>query len=151
MKNMKHILCVISVLAISISASGLAKGEEAYVPTETEEFYGTWVNPEYKPKASSGFSVKLVYNSDGRWEAYNFEDTSTPTWSGSYTIIDKWTDSEGSVWYKVAWETRGGSYGGKNLVKISNSGNTCEVAQSGTDYPTEIDPTHPNYRIRYRK
>ena len=146
MKNMKHILCVVSVLAIAISASGLVKGEEAYVPTETEEYYGAWVNPEYKGKSSSGFSVKLVNNSNGTWETYSFEYMTTPTFRGSYTIIDKWTDSEGSVWYKVAWKSRGGGYEGKDLVKISNSGNTCESAMS-YDYPAEIDPTHPNYRI----
>jgi hypothetical protein len=150
MKTTKLISGVVSILIVLGFTLSYAEEEKAYVATETEEYYGTWVNPEYKPKAFGGFPVKRVYNSDGTWEIYYLEEMTTPTWRGFYTIIDKWTDSEGSVWYKVASETRGGAYKDKHLVKISNSGNTYESAES-YDYPAEIDPTHPNYRIYYRK
>ena len=151
MRNTKHILCVISVLGMLISTSGVVMGEEAYVPTENEELYGTWVNPEYKAKAVSWeYRVKVVYNSNGTWEEYNLEGTTTPPFRGSYTIADKWTDPDGNVWYKVALA---GGFQGKSLVKISNSGNTCEFVSSrhGGDFPDELDANAEGYRIYYRK
>ncbi len=152
MKSMKHILCVISVLAILISASGLVMGEEVYVLTADEEFYGTWVNQEYKGKSSSRFWVKLVYKSDGTYECYGFDYMTTPGTAGFYTIVEKWTDSEGNVWYKVAWKSHSGRQK-KLLGKISNSGNTYEYVSSrhGGDFPDKIDPNAERYRIYYRK
>ncbi len=71
-----------------------------------------------------------------------------------YTIIDKWTDSEGNIWYKLITEYGGKTYGAKpfyELHKISNSGLTWEFVSSTEAYPIEIDPDHPLYFTYYRQ
>jgi len=126
--------------------------EDVYVPTENEEIYGTWINPEYGTMEAL-FSQKRITNPDGTWEEYSgMADIAYRTLK--YTIIDKWTDSEGNIWYKLITEYGGKTYGAKpfyELHKISNAKLTWEFVSSAEAYPTKIDPDHPMYFIYYRQ
>ncbi len=76
-----------------------------------------------------------------------------PQFKFQYTITDKWTDSDSNIWYKIVSKykpeymerTRFG------LNKISNTERTWEYIVSADDYPSQIDPNHPEYRIYYRQ
>ena len=147
-----RILCVsISLLFIVFMALNLFC-EDAYVPTDNEEIYGIWINQEYGTTEAS-FSQKRIINPDGTWEEYSsMIDIGFRTLN--YTIIDKWTESEGNIWYKLRTEYGGKEYGTKpfyELHKISNSGLTWEFVRSAETYPTQIDPNHPMYFIYYRQ
>ena len=150
MKSRTLISGVIIILAIFMG--NYAIGEDEYVPSENEEIYGTWVNPEYG-KTEASFSQKRIINPDGTWEEYSsMADIGYLTWE--YTIIDKWTDSEGNIWYKLNTWYGNKAYGAipyYDLHRISNSGLTWEFVSSTKDYPTEIDPDHPMYFIYYRQ
>ena len=126
--------------------------EDVYEPTENEEIYGTWINPEYGTTEAL-WSQKRIINPDGTWEEYSsMEDIGYRTYK--YTIIDKWTDSEGNIWYKLLTEYGGRAYGVKPLYelhRISNSKQTWEFVSSAEAYTTQIDPNHPIYFIYYRQ
>jgi hypothetical protein len=53
-------------------------------------------------------------------------------------IIDRWIDSEGTIWYKAHWENIGlyknNAY---EMGKMNNSGNTLELLLSFGDNPIE--------------
>ena len=152
MKTRNLILSVILIFAVLVLLISCATGKKAYVAKENEEIYGTWVNTEYGTMEAL-FSQKRITNPDGTWEEYGgMADIAYRTLK--YTIIDKWTDSEGNIWYKLITEYGGKAYGAKpfyELHKISNSGLTWEFVSSTEAYPTEIDPDHPMYFIYYRQ
>ena len=59
-----------------------------------EEIYGTWVNTEYN---NLNNWVKVIFNPDGTWELYAHESYVEPGRTGMFTIVDKWSDSEGFI------------------------------------------------------
>ena len=133
---------VLSVAFLTFTGNVLAE-EKAYVPKENEVFYGTWVNMDYTLRAQ-----KVVMNSDGTW-GWAMSAKSEPYMKYTYELKEKWTDSEGNIWYKVRLKShRGEEYA---LVKISNSGNTRESIFDSHEYPTKIDPEEDNYRIYHRQ
>lgn len=115
----------------------------------TEEYCGSWINKEYD--ADPGKTAMFILTPDGKYASYLKESDTEPFSTGTITIKEKWTDSEGNIWYKVTFSpdifpvTRDG------LMKLSNSGKTLESVFSRGQAPTEIDVNSPNYRIRYRK
>ena len=145
MKTTKLISGVVSILVLLAFTLGYAEEEKAYVPKDDEEIYGTWVNTEYDWLSRA---QKLIMYPDGRVEYFPKESDTSPTFAGTFTIIDKWTDSEESIWYKLHFR---GDWFRYELDKISNSGTTWEYVSNPAYYPVEIDPTHPNYGIHYRK
>lgn len=156
MKNTKLSLSVLSILIVLAFTLSYAEEEKGYVPKENEEIYGTWVNENMRCK-------KFILKPDGTWAEYNEVSDTEPAKSGSYllsgtfVIEDRWTDSEGNIWYKRKWwlgakEIRHDSYPfGYSLVRISDSGKIGEFHWAYGDYPDEIDPEAPNYFIYYRK
>jgi hypothetical protein len=76
----------------------------------------------------------------------------------AYTIESKWTDEEGSVWYRQ-FVTAYFEYSGKLqehsrfyvLSRISDSGKKLELTRAAEDYPEEIDSESPEYRVFFRK
>jgi hypothetical protein len=133
---------------------------------DSEELYGTWINEEYKG-ITDVFEIN-VFNPDGTMK---FFETEANVWEPdvevleggwipgtyfTYTIEDKWTDSDGNVWYKVE-----AVYGGYEenpgrfylLMKISDSNRVLEYMVGRVDYREEIDPTKVpyTYRIYYRQ
>jgi hypothetical protein len=74
-------------------------------------------------------------------------------------IDDKWTDSDGNIWYKSFITIAKGSWKGykfQDLQKISQFGTVQEIVFISVGeldpklYPTEIDPKNDNYQIFYR-
>ncbi len=148
MKIIKPMLWVISVFAILILVGIWAIGEQTCVAQENEEIWGTWVNTEYKRHAQ-----KRIFSPDRTYEVYSSESAPSPYIEGTYTIAEKWTDSEENIWYK--WKGTG-TYGKQKveaycLARISDSGKTLEYVYHPVDYHKELDPNHPSYRIYYRK
>ncbi len=153
MKTRNLILSVILIFAVLVLLMSCATGKKAYVAKENEEIYGTWVNTEYHTSEIYFLPQKIITKPDGTFEMYDgMADIAHLTYK--YTIIGKWTDSEGNIWYKLITEHGGKTYGAKpfyELHKISNSGLTWERASSTEAYPTEIDPDHLMYFIYYRQ
>ena len=150
MEARKLISGVILPLAVLLLIASCAK--KPYAAKEDEEIYGTWVNTSYGTTKDL-FSQKRIYKSDGTLEEYGgMADIAHLTYK--YTIIDKWTDSEGNIWYKLITEYGDKTYGSRpayELRKISNSALTLEFVFSMDNYPTEIDPNHRYYFIYYRQ
>ncbi|MCK4829951.1 hypothetical protein KA005_80255, partial [bacterium] len=123
MEARKLISGVILPLAVLLLIASCAK--KPYAAKEDEEIYGTWVNTSYGTTKDL-FSQKRIYKSDGTLEEYGgMADIAHLTYK--YTIIDKWTDSEGNIWYKLITEYGDKTYGSRpayELRKISNSGLT---------------------------
>jgi hypothetical protein len=135
---MKSLLVVAISAAIVFSFVNVLAGEKAYTAKDTEELYGTWVNPSYaEVSAGHGLAQRIVFRAD---------------WADWYKITGKWTDSEGNVWYKIHWQSdyRSEEYG---LFKISNSEKKCEYVSDPIEhgYPKKIDPEAFSYRVYYRK
>lgn len=146
MKTTKLVLGVLSVLVVLAFTLSYAEEEKAYVPKDDEELYGTWVNEDY----SGGLygAQKITIHPDGTYETFmKATDTTLESWKDTFTIIDKWTDSEGSIWYKIHCE--GASGPAYSLARISSSGSVYEEVSSHGDYPTEMDSGHYTYRIYY--
>ena len=154
MKSRKSILSsVLILLATVLILSGAPK---PYVPTEDEEIFGIGINTSYR--AGMGVSYwgwypqKIIYNPDGTVESYGAAGDIAHL-TGKYTIIEKWTDSEGNILCKIITKWGDKAYGETTLYelhKISNSGLTWEYITSLDDYATEIDSNHPEYHIYYR-
>jgi len=147
------ILICISVVAAPVSFAGGSK---------KEELHGTWINKEYKDNQSAPFE-KHVINPDG---TMNFFKTEKAVWETdvevlengwiecyayTYTIKDKWTDSDRNVWYKV--EAIMGGYEENPdkaylLMKISDSNRVLEFMVGLVGYREELDPTALEYHYR---
>lgn len=142
----------IGILVSLLLFLGIANSDESYVPTENEEYFGTWINKEYDNEPAW---AKWVIKPDGTWKAYGKEDSEEyPSAEGPYTIAEKWTDDSGDVWYKISWTNLLMGYRGYGLIHISNSGSTMEAAYGRSDYPKVIDRTKSwwNYGgIHYKK
>ena len=129
---------LILVVAVLIIVGSCATGKKAYVASENEELYGTWVT-EYE----GVIPVKWVLHPDGIVAWYTTETSTRAIYSGTWSIKEKWADDEGIIWYKVILKYRdtGLEMIGHTLIKISNSGKVMESAMKTTGkYPAIIDP-----------
>lgn len=144
-------LTILALLAFNRSQS-YASDKKTYVANENEELYGTWVNEDYN--GSSKYAI-FEWKADGTFIVHRKTTDELPWEDGTYTITDKWTESNGDIWYKVTWDIYYFGRSGFFLICISNSGSTLESANSFSDYPTQIDPSNKDYQtymgIRYRK
>ncbi len=153
MKSRTLLSILVLVLALLIIAGSCATGKKAYVAKNDEVLYGTWINPEYDEES---FPAKIVIKPDGTWDEYAMSKSNRPFGVAEYTITDKWTDSEGTIWYKII-HTFFDEKSVKDfdtyyfLLKIDKTGNVYKALLSSTDYPTEFDPDNLryNYNIRY--
>jgi hypothetical protein len=120
-----------------------------YVPSDNEVLYGTWINTTYTGPA---YRQKVVMFDWGYWEEYA-KVTDTFFVNGTYTIVDKWTDSESNVWYTEYIRMRNGMYPLFEIDKISKSGTVWEYVFGYDDFPTadNMHSKNPYYRIRYRE
>ena len=147
MKSRTFASILILVLAVMIVTGSCATSKKAYVATENEEFYGTWVNPDYDEGIHPG---KLVVE-HGKFAYYTMTYSTHSCKYGEYYIADKWTDSEGNIWYKyvdtltiTSVRDTNEKYG---LAKINKSGSKLEIASQRNDYPTELDPDSLFYTL----
>ena len=143
---MKPVVFVL-ILSVVLGSCTTTKMEQQYVPKENEEICGIWVNTEYSGAPMDEQKIVIYL---GECEFYSM--ASIPVHSGrvKYTIVDKWTDSEGNIWYKRITEEHARRH---ELNKINKNGTTLEMVYSyiHSKFPTEIDPGHPEYHIYYRQ
>jgi hypothetical protein len=99
------------------------------------------------------YTQKIITKPDCTYELYGSVTDMVNQFTFQYTITDKWTDSDGNILYKIItkYKTEYVEQTRYGLDKISNSGRTWEYVGSADDYPTQIDPNHPEYRIYYRQ
>ena len=145
-------ISMVILLSVSVLPTSYAKDREFFVPSSDEEIYGTWINTGYSGEQT--WHQKEIHNPWGYCECYMKMENKNPAigWIYTSTLVDKWTDAEGNIWYKEFIRAEPGDrlY---NLVKISNNGTTYEHIWSYRDCLVEDDMTPDNatYRIYYRQ
>jgi hypothetical protein len=151
MKTRMFISILILVLAVLIVAGSCASRQKAI---SEEDFFkvwsGTWINIDY---GGDTYQKEINYP-NGTYEVYGEVTSTEPGNWGEITLLDKWVDSKGNVWYRAKSETLYFSHMYYEMGKISDSGNTWEYIWAGEDYPIEEwepDRFEYNYRIRYRQ
>ena len=73
MKTRKSILVTISILTLLVLVGAGATGKKTCVAADSEEYYGTWINPDYNGMRKH---AKLILRPDGTWAQYlNDSDT----------------------------------------------------------------------------
>ena len=142
MKSRPLISVLILIMAVFVLLAGGSK---------KEEYYGTWVNTDYDRSIGTHMLAKTIHNHDGTCALYITTSDTEPYLTATFTIEDKWTDSEGNIWYKILYTKTEQIISYFELTKISDSGTTLELVFSIIDYPTEIDPNAYGYRIYYRQ
>jgi hypothetical protein len=157
---MKARIVVRNAFVVLLSIIALrAIAQDKYVANVREELFGTWVNSQ-----NSGdifHPQKVVVTADG-YEGYSKKSDSVPLFTWALQIENKWTDSEGNIWYKVLGNGKGryAEEPSLELYKLSKSGEVMERAflwfpfGAGfkyAKYPTEIDSKQFSYRILYRE
>ena len=156
MKTRILVSIMILVLAVMVIAGSCATKKEIvaekefYVPKFDEEINGTWINEEYN---SSEYPGKYKLYMWGYWESFHSFDSEKTQTKGTFTIVNKWTDSEGNIWYKTYTRYSTRRRINYELDKISNNGNTWEWVSTTVDFPTESDmhPGFQKYHIYYRQ
>jgi hypothetical protein len=155
----KKLIVIIFLIATFVVLAGIKKSVK-------EELYGTWVNPEYEEKKYWYRTAKRVIDPDPNMFSENIKsDIGEPNGSMGYyaqisdtetsheatiSIIEKWTDSEGSVWYKIKYYFYTYHPIGYMLCKISDSGSTLEFMVSDWHFP-DFDPSSSEYYIYHRQ
>jgi hypothetical protein len=124
-----------------------------YLPAKVEELEGTW-KAQNDPWAKT--EQKLVYYWWGYFETFRFADDKKPFMRGTSTIVDKWKDEAGAVWYKefcrVDWSSRTVFF---RLIKLSDGARKWESVQSTIDFPSPEDLAaddrgEKGYRVFFR-
>ncbi len=141
MKTRTLISGLILIMAVFVLLAGGSK---------KEEYYGTWVNTDYD-RSILTIRAKIIHNHDGTLIKYMSTSDTEPYETATFTIEDKWTDSEGNIWYKILYTETEQILSNFELTKISDNGTTLELVISIIDYPTEIDLNDSEYRIYYRQ
>ena len=134
------ILCF--VLAVLFITGSGATEKNAYVATDKEELYGTWVNLDILVQK------KIIYP-DGKDETFYSKSAVNPFVTGQITIIKKWTDRKGDIYYHCTWSSNVEPSTQYWLIRISDSGNVVEIVSSPIDFPNKVDPNDLDYGIRY--
>jgi hypothetical protein len=112
MKTIAAVCGMVFIIVVLAGVCGFADDKEKfgfYVPSPSEELYGIWVNMDYG-KTKSDWPQKIIIYDWGYAEGYLKVTDKDPCikWAGwpgipckwTYTIVDKWTDSEGNIWYR---------------------------------------------------
>jgi hypothetical protein len=154
----KTLVCVLVFLVFLITGVfSFADDREQYVfyvPKRNEEIYGTWINPKYRGEDPSN-EQKYVNYEWGYGEGFLKVTDKNPIDRWTYIIADKWTDTNGNIWYKVFTQQAGPLYGSTwfTLNKLSANGTVMEFIWDYKYFPMEADlnPNAINYRIYNRK
>jgi len=129
------------------------EGPGFFVPGVNEEWIGTWVNttaslPYY------GYQKIINYNW-GYYEVFRRAEDQKATIVGCSTLVEKWQDRQGDVWYKEFDRTPKLPEGFYVLNRISKNGTVLEYVESRSAFPTEEDLTTKKavmgYQILYRE
>jgi hypothetical protein len=114
--------------------------------------YGTFINRSISPEIFPQKAVRFP----GGFNNYALVSDTIPNEQGSEKIVERWTDSGGSSWYKVQ-ATMSNGYKFLALFRVSKSGTQLELVSkqvldfTSKNFPIRIDPTAAMYRIWYRE
>jgi len=136
---MKTLLALVLGMAMLLFA--------ATIYAEPDEICCTWVNMNYK---SGGPPQKLIYHQDGTYHGYAKQDSKDAILSRTYSIIKKWKDSSGIIWYQIRWDGKL-KESGYDLVKLSDNGSTLEYVTKKDECPKNINAQDPSYCKYSRK
>jgi len=114
--------------------------------SESDEIFSTWVNTNY---ASGSALQKLIYNFDGTFAGYPTTESTDPIQQGTFTILKKWKDSEGNIWYQIKWDGILDE-AGYMLAKLSDNYTSLEYVMKPNQIPEEINVKDSSYR-RYNR
>lgn len=137
---MRAAACALLLAAVPLGAARADRQKETvrtfYVPAKVEELEGTWVtrNP---PGVRT--EEKLLYHWWGYFETFRFADDKIPFARGTSTIVEKWIDDEGAVWYRELCRFDGSRTVFFRLVKLSDGARKWESVQSTIDFPSPQD------------
>ena len=157
MRTKTLVYILVFLVAVLAGVSSFAADKEKYgfyVPSSKEEIFGTWVNKEYSGTREV-HPQKLVFRFWGYEEEYNNIADNNSSYQDTFFLVDKWTDSEGNIWYKVYAQNGQMKSGLFGLVKISKGGTVFESIN--TLYPmmwptvADMNQDNPQYRIYYRQ
>jgi hypothetical protein len=126
---------LILVLAVMVIAGSCATNEIAYI-SKYYEIYGIWINPEYN---FSHTPSKLIIHPNGRVDSYATDSTEISAAHFDIYITNKWTDSEGNIWYTYRLKMPDEAYYQYALAKIGDSGLTMETCSYPYEYPKKIE------------
>ena len=152
MMTRAFMISAVLLLSVLVFPTSYAKDGEFFKPSDDDEIFGTWVNTEYS--GDQGWPQKIVYRPWGYVEYFMLVKNKNPVWPGTSTLVEKWTDEEGNIWYKDYYrEQYGGASALYQLYKISNNGTVFEMIWRKREFPTEaeMDPNGATYRIFYRQ
>jgi len=150
MKTRTAVSILILVLVVLIIAGSCATQKQAFVPKTNEELYGTWVNTDYDGVDQE---QKFINYNWGYTEYFRLVTEQNAAARSTFYIMDKWTGSEGIIWYKVTLQFRGSPNMRFYLVKINDNEGSWEDVWSYKEFPSESDltPEHVPYGIWYRQ
>jgi beta-lactamase regulating signal transducer with metallopeptidase domain len=137
------VVCMLCVLAPVFIHPSIGP-DVTYVAKEDEELYGIWLNDDYSLKNENNsfmFDRSLIeFKSDGRLILYEtaLDSDSIVKHFHTYNIENKWTDSNGTIWYKFYQYCSQTNTTHYTLCKISNSGKTLEYSNFSGAYPDDI-------------
>jgi len=145
---MKKKLVFLGILMLFVALLVLAEEQEKEISVDEamKYFCITWINPDYYE--NDFYAGIKIMNKDGTFKFYQNETSEDPTSLGEYKIDKSWIDKDGNVWLNVLFDE--GFFKKYALAKISDDGNTLEVAFDYNAYPTLDPDTWPTY-IMYRK
>jgi hypothetical protein len=146
MKTRTLVSILILILALLIIVGNCATGSKAYNRDFKKDIVGTWVNSNYNE--NKWVTAKVVVKSDKTAEFYKRESDTWPS-PRTITIVDRWTDSDGNIYYKA--EVASSIRTNYELWKLNNAKTTWELMYRAVEYFTEIDPNNTYYRIYYRQ
>ena len=135
MKTIIWLACVLGILGLPFLAQA-----------DSDEICCTWVNPSYTSHTPPQIQIR---NADGTFADYADRESTDPLRRGTFTIMKKWRDDAGNIWYRIKRQT-GSDEPRYELAKISDGGQTLELVIRHDDFPSVLDPANEGYR-RYTR
>jgi len=109
--------------------------------SESDVICCTWLNTQY---GSGNPPQKITFHYDGTYATYSARGSADALKRGVYQIVAKWTDAEGSAWYKIMMHDpkQGKRY---KLARVSSDGKKLEFVCKSDKYPDAINSDDAGY------
>ena len=109
--------------------------------SESDEICCTWVNTNYDSGKSPN---RIIFHYDGTYATYATKKSDAALSRGKFRIVEKWKESEGSLWYKILMEDskQGTKY---KLARVSDNGKKLEFVCKPDKYPKNISSNDTGY------
>ena len=154
MKTRTLISVLVLIFAVLIVLCSCVASRKTMIESESIRINltGTWINHEYDDTLE--LPAKIIFKSDGSCELFEIVDDTRRSWWGQITILESWTDSTGTYWYKATrdynWTDIVTYY---ELGKIDTKKTIWEFIDYSKGVPDEWEPDNKLYiyRIYYRQ